>query len=108
MSLGGGGGASSAGRGCPSGRSAGRVAASVATSAANGSEADVGVDNLGVGRLSFDLGGNTRAGRAASSLGARGGSSGVCWVGGIQPKHVDRVLREPVSNVTEIISTIMS
>lgn len=53
----------------------------VAAGATNRSKLDVGEDNLGVGGLLLNGGGNTRAGGAGSSGGTRGRSGIVGWVG---------------------------
>lgn len=58
---------------------------------ADGAEADVGPDDLGVGVLGDDLGGNTAV-LGAVSTGAAGEALLLRGVDGVEPEHVGVVL----------------
>ena len=61
-------------------------------SGANGTDLDVAVDDLGVGALSLDVGGNTGGGGASTSSNTRGAGVLGGRIVGVEPEHVDRMV----------------
>ena len=82
------------GRGARSGIRVGVGIAAVITAegGANRTNLDVGVDNVGVGMLGFDLSGDTRVCGAGTAGNARDGGVSVDGIVAVQPEHVGVVV----------------